>query len=274
MAFDDVVLTIYREDGTIAGTIDLGARAAGPQTYSWNGTPGGSTPLPDGRYLIQVSATAGTATYHAPSVAPFGAGQLDRLGLTGAFSKDKARSFVIAGVVPHVPSNAIAVTGNLTVTEATGGGWLRLGPSVTSTSSTINFTAGDNRANGITLGLAADGSLSGLYHTSSAKGTVQVIFDLTGYFLRDANGATFVPIAPTRIVDSRARQGLSAPLAAGKIATFSVTGLAGVPSNAIAVSGNPGSWGISGGVLAIAGGVTYLALTLPSLRRAPPPATA
>jgi spore germination protein YaaH len=265
VAFDDVVLTIYREDETIAGTIDLGARAAGPQTYSWNGTPGGSTPLPDGRYLIQVSATAGTATYHAPSAAPFGAGQLDRLGvvidttpsgtyyplppvrvldtrhgigLTGAFSKDKARSFVIAGVVPRVPSKAIAVTGNVTVTEATGEGWLRLGPSVTGTSSTINFKAGDNRANGVTLGLAADGSLSGLYHTSSAKGTVQVIFDLTGYFMRDANGTTFVPIAPTRIVDSRAKQGLSAPLAAGKIATFSVTGLAGVPSNAVAVSGN------------------------------------
>jgi hypothetical protein len=42
---------------------------------------------------------------------------------------------------------------------------------------------------------------------------------------------------------------------------------------AIAVPGNPGSWGISGGALAIAGGATYLALTLPSLRRTPHPPT-
>jgi len=37
---------------------------------------------------------------------------------------------------------------------------------------------------------------------------------------------------------------------------------------AIAVPGNPGSWGFSGGAIAIAGGATYLALTLPALRRA------
>jgi hypothetical protein len=38
---------------------------------------------------------------------------------------------------------------------------------------------------------------------------------------------------------------------------------------AIGVPGNPGSWGFSGGAIAIAGGAGYLALTLPALRREP-----
>ena len=264
-AFDDVVLTIYRENETVAGTIDLGARAAGPQSYTWNGAVDGSTTLPDGQYMIQVSGTAGGATYYAPSAAPFGSWQMGQLGvvidttpsgtyyplapvrildtriglgLTGAFASGKARELSIAGVVPGVPANAMAVTGNLTVTQATVAGFVRLGSSISGTSSTINFKRGDNRANGVTLGLAADGSLSGIYSSSTGKGTVQLVFDLTGYFVGGAKGATFVPTTPTRIVDSRVKEGIAAPLATGKVATFGVVGLAGVPSNAIAVTGN------------------------------------
>lgn len=265
MAFDDVVLTIYREDGTVAGTIDLGALGAGSQSYTWNGTPDGapgSTALPDGRYVMQVAGTSGSTTYFGPSPAPFGSWQVDRLaavmdttlsgtyyplppvrvldtrgtvGLSGAFSAGTARSFPIAGMVPGVPPNAIAVTGNLTVTQATVAGFVRFGSSVTGISSTINFKAGDDRANGVTLALDADGRLNGLYVTASGKGKVHLIFDLTGYFVRDPNGATFVPVAPTRIVDTRPKK---APLTAGKITTFGVVGLATVPSNAIAVTGN------------------------------------
>jgi hypothetical protein len=155
-------------------------------------------------------------------------------------------------VIPGVPKDAIAVTGNLTVTQATVAGYVRLGSSVSGEGSTINFKAKDDRANGVTLGLAADGTLTALYSTASGKGTVQLIFDLTGYFRRDPNGATFVPIPPTRIVDSRIPKGLK-PLGAGKIYSFAVTGLAGVPANAVAVSGNATITGASaGGYIVIA----------------------
>ena len=263
-AFDDVTLTLYRADGTVAGTIDLGAHDAGAQSYTWNGTLDGATPLPDGQYMVQVVGTAGGTTYYAPSPAPFVPEQMSLLGvvidttpsgtyyplppvrvldtrkavgLSGAFASGKTRSLAFAGV-NGVPSNAIAVTGNLTVTQATVAGYVRFGSSTAGTSSTINFKAGDTKANGVTLGLAADGSLSGLYYTSSGKGSVHLIFDLTGYFVRDANGSTFVPVTPTRIVDTRIMKGISAPLTSNKVATFSVAGLAGVPSNAIAVAGN------------------------------------
>jgi len=264
-AFDNVVLTIFREDGTVAGTIGLGALGAGAQSYTWDGKAGGST-LPDGRYMIQVAGTTGSTTYYAPSASPFGTWQMGRMGavidttpsgtyypmspvrvldtrsgigLAGVFKAGQARSITIAGAVAGVPSGAIAVTGNLTVTQATVAGFVRLGSSVTGTSSTINFKAGDDRANGVTLGLAVDGSLSGLYVNMSGKGTVHLIFDLTGYFVRDPNGATFVPISPTRIVDTRLKKApLAAPLIAGRVSTFGVVGLAGIPSNAIAVTGN------------------------------------
>jgi spore germination protein YaaH len=263
-AFDDVSLTIYRADGTAAGAIDLGAHGAGVQSYTWNGTQDGTTPLPDGQYIVQVAGKAGSATYYAPSPAPFVAGQMSlfgvlidttpsgtyyplppirvldtriAVGLSGAFASGKTRSFAVAGV-HGVPSNAIAVTGNLTVTQETVAGFVRFGSSTAGTNSTINFKTNDNRANGVTLGLAADGSLSGLYYTSSGKGTAQLIFDLTGYFVRDGHGSTFVPVTPARIVDTRTKTGISAPLSSNKVGTFAVAGMAGVPAGAIAVAGN------------------------------------
>ena len=264
-AFEDVTLTIYRANETVAGKIHLGARGAGPQSYTWDGTLDGSKPLPDGGYVLQVAGTEGNTTYYAPSPAPFGTWQIGRLGvvidttpsgtyfplapvrvldtrkgigLSGAFKSGQARSLKIAGAAGGVPAGAIAVTGNLTVTRATVAGYVRFGSSVEGTASTINFKTNDNRANGVTLGLAADGSLSGYYYTSSKKGTVQLIFDITGYFMRDAKGATFVPVTPTRIVDTRVKKGISAALGANKVATFGVVGLAGIPANAIAVTGN------------------------------------
>jgi spore germination protein YaaH len=278
-AFDNVVLTVYRADGSVASTIGLGARGAGVQSYTWDGKAGGS-PLADGQYMVQVAGTIGTSTYYAPSAAPFGTWQLGRvgavidttpsgtyyplppvrvldtrsgIGLTNPFAAGTARSFPIAGVVANVPAGAIAVTGNLTATGATVAGFVRFGSSVTGNSSTINFTAGDDRANGVTLGLATDGSLSGLYSTATGKGTVGLVFDLTGYFMRDPNGATFFPITPTRIVDTRVRKGISIPLAAGAIATFGVAGLSGIPSSAIAVTGNATVTGQTGaGFVAVA----------------------
>ena len=266
IAFDDVTLTIYGADQTVVGTIDLGPLGTGTQSYTWDGTVGGTTPLPDGQYMIQIAGTTGGTTYYAPSAAPFGTWQMSQLsavidttpsgtyfplppvrildtrtgtGPTGALGAGQSRSIPIAGVVPGVPADAIAVTGNLTVTQATVAGYVRLGSSVSGEGSTINFKANDSRANGVTLGLAGDGTLTALYSTASGKGTVQLIFDLTGYFRRNPTGATFVPITPTRIVDSRVPtpKGFK-PLTAGKIASFPVTGLAGVPANAVAVSGN------------------------------------
>jgi spore germination protein YaaH len=278
-AYTDATLSVFRLDGSLAGAIDLGARGTGAQGYTWDGTIDGKTKLPDGQYMLQIMGTTGSAHYYAPSPGPFDAATwaafgviidttpsgtyypvppvriLDTrngTGLAGPFVAGTSRSFAVAG---HngVSPNAIAVTGNLTVTQATSKGYVLLGPTTTAHSSTINFNAYDDRANGVTVGLAGDGSLSALYMTSGGTGSVHVVFDLTGYFVRDAGGATYIPIVPTRIADSRIGLRIRGALAHGGVTTFQVAGQANIPTFATAVTGNATVVGqTDGGYVALA----------------------
>ena len=65
-------------------------------------------------------------------------------------------------------------------------GYVTVAPSLTSgvqpPTSTINFPLGDVRANSITVPLASGGKLDLMYWSASKADTVNVIFDVTGYF--------------------------------------------------------------------------------------------
>jgi hypothetical protein len=104
-------------------------------------------------------------------------------GLSGAFTNHAARTFGVSG---HggVPSSAVAVTGNLTVTSQTSNGYLFIGPNATNdpTSSTLNFPVADDRANGVTVALGAGGTLSVTFVAPAPGPSAHVIFDVTGYF--------------------------------------------------------------------------------------------
>ena len=50
-------------------------------------------------------------------------------------------------------------------------------------------------------------------------------------------GATYVSLAPARILDTRANTGLPGPFTSGSPRSLAVTGIAGVPSTATAVTG-------------------------------------
>jgi hypothetical protein len=66
-----------------------------------------------------------------------------------------------------------------------------------------------------------------------------VIFDVTGYFTGDMSGAVFVPLTPSRILDSRdGTGGLSGAFGSHVARTFAVRGHGSVPSNATAVTGS------------------------------------
>jgi hypothetical protein len=105
-------------------------------------------------------------------------------GLSGAIGSHAASAFQVTGR-GGVPSNAAAVTGNLTVTSQTGAGYLYIGPVATNnpTSSTLNFPLGDDRANGVTVALGAGGILNVTYVSANSSATANVIFDVTGYFV-------------------------------------------------------------------------------------------
>ena len=157
-------------------------------------------------------------------------------GLSGPFTAGVPRTFQVGGV-GGVPATATAVTGNLTVTGQSAAGWAYLGPDpvASPTSSTLNFPVGDTRANGVTVALGAGGTLSA---TLGSASSAHLVFDVTGYFVPDASGATYVPLTPSRVLDSRSGNGLSGPFTAGVPRTFQVGGVGGVPATATAVTGN------------------------------------
>ncbi len=154
------------------------------------------------------------------------------LGLPGKLVANHYQTFTVTGI----PADAVAVTGNLTVTGQTAAGYLSLTTVGTNTpaTSTLNFPVGDNRANGVTTPLGAGGTLSVTY-VATAGNTAQAIFDVTGYFLPDSTGATYVVVTPNRIVDTRVPLGLPGKLVANHYQTFTVTG---IPADAVAVTGN------------------------------------
>ena len=159
-------------------------------------------------------------------------------GLSGTFNANSARTWQVGGV-GAIPADAVAVTGNVTVTQQTAGGYVAVTPTATNTppSSTINFPTGDNRANNLTVPLSATGKLSAVYKAASGKKT-HVLFDVTGYFLADDSGATFTPLTPTRVLDTRNGTGLSNKFVNGTPRTLPVAGTNGIPLTATAITGN------------------------------------
>ena len=103
-------------------------------------------------------------------------------GLSGAFTSGTPRSVDIAGR-GGVPADAVAVAVNLTVPANATGGYVTLSPTpdATPSTSTINFPAGDTRANGAIVPLASDGSLSAVYKGADGA-TVELLLDVTGYY--------------------------------------------------------------------------------------------
>jgi hypothetical protein len=178
------------------------------------------------------------ATYHALTPARI-LDSRDHTGGLGIFSSHVAQSFTVTG---HggVPVGATAVTGNLTVTQQTSGGFLYIGPVAANnpTSSTLNFPVGDDRANAVTVALGTGGTLSVTYAAATLGPTAQVIFDVTGYFTPDMTGATYHALTPSRILDSRDHTGGLGTFSSHVAQTFQVTGHGGVPANAVAVTGN------------------------------------
>jgi Fibronectin type III domain/Papain family cysteine protease len=180
------------------------------------------------------------ATYHALTPARILDSRDGTGGLSGAFVSHVARTFTVIGH-GNVPANATAVTGNLTVTGQNNLGYLAMGPIAQDnpSSSTLNFPLGDDRANAVTVALGAGGTLSVTYAAPVAGKTAHVIFDVTGYFTPDLTGAKYVPLTPTRILDTRdGTGGISGALTSHAAQTFGVIGHGGVVSGATAVTGN------------------------------------
>jgi hypothetical protein len=228
-------------------TVSLGP--GGTLSVVYDGTPTGATTHVifdvTGYFLPGTSgATYFTVTPNRVLDSRFGN------GLSGAFQAGVPRTFQVTNrtgdATRNIPSSATAVTGNITVTQQASPGWLTVTPNPTSDpqTSTLNFPVGDNRANNVTSPLGPNGTLSIVYAGAPPGATAQVIFDVTGYFVPGASGAQYVPLLPSRILDSRFGNGLSGTFHTDVARTFGVVNRAvgdagrNVPSNAIAATGN------------------------------------
>jgi hypothetical protein len=98
-----------------------------------------------------------------------------------ALSAGAIRTFVIAGQC-GIPSSAQSVAVNLTVTEPTSGGYLTVysAGSPIPLASTINFGAGQTRANNAVVTLGPSGDIE--VTSGQPSGTVHFILDAAGYF--------------------------------------------------------------------------------------------
>ena len=165
--------------------------------------------------------------------------RMGAVGPTGTITARGTTNYQIAGL-NGIPSNAIGITANVTVTGQQANGWLYIAPTIDTapTSSTINVKVGDNRANGVTVGLSPRGTVAVWYGASAAK-TTNFIIDVTGYFLTGTGGAGYVAFGPQRILDTRVLGSAVTKLVSGQHQTFKVAGVAGLPSSGIvAVAGN------------------------------------
>ena len=212
-------------------------RTVGPQNVIATDTVTSSITGTSAAIVVQALA----ATYH-PLTPP--ARILDTRNNTGtvggALIAHASREFQVTGS-GGVPANATAVTGNLTVTQQQTFGFLYLGPNQADnpTSSTLNFPAGDDRANAVTVALSGGGTLWVTYVGLAPGVTTHAIFDVTGYFTPDLSGVKYFPLTPARILDSRnGTGGIAGPFHSNIAQSFTVVGHGGVPSGATAVTGN------------------------------------
>jgi hypothetical protein len=198
-----------------------------------------------------LSLTADVATGRAAPLADLSAGAsftpidpqrlLDtraEIGLANRFVSGTPRTVQIAGR-GGVPADAVAVTGNLTVTGQTSSGYLALGPKATASprTSTLNFPLADTRANGVVVRLAANGTLAAVFKGATGA-RAHVILDVTGFYWMGSEAATYMPVAPVRLLDTRDGNGLADPFATGSSRSFEVAGRADIPADAVAVTGN------------------------------------
>jgi hypothetical protein len=104
-------------------------------------------------------------------------------GLLGgpALAANTSRTFTISGAC-GIPAGASAVAVNLTVTQATRDGNLRLFPAGAALppASVINYRPGQTRANSALASLNASGQLA--IRCDQASGNVHFILDVTGYY--------------------------------------------------------------------------------------------
>jgi hypothetical protein len=186
------VVTLYNSG---SGSVDLVADMTG--LFALDGTDG-YQPVRPTRLFDTRTGTGGYTHKLTP-------GTPDVLTIAGAGS----------GILPATGITAVAV--NLTVVNPTAGGYVVAYPDgTTPTTSTLNFAAGQTRANFAIIPVGADGKI-GL----KSIAPTDLLVDVVGYFTA-AGGSGFVAASPYRDVDTRTGTAGACNSAKGAVPKFGV----------------------------------------------------
>ena len=132
------------------------------------------------------------------------------------------------GAVPA--SGVTAIVLNTTAVASTTAGHLIAYPDGTKmpSSSNLNWVTGKTVPNLVTVPVGADGKVD-LYNASS--GTVHFLADVFGYFSTASGGATYFPVGPARVLDTRHKLGVTTttPVKANSLVALKIAGAGGVP---------------------------------------------
>lgn len=139
--------------------------------------------------------------------------------------------------LPGVPSGAVAVVLNVTVATASDIGFVTIYPtgSARPNASSINVdAAGQTVANLVTVPIG----LGTAVEVFSQPAT-DLVADVQGYYLPapTANAGRFVPVNPTRLLDTRQQASAHfGAIAANTSVTLDIAGLGGLPADAVAAA--------------------------------------
>ncbi|MEO8749930.1 MAG: hypothetical protein ABI384_05980 [Allobranchiibius sp.] len=214
----NLVISKLGADGRIAltnnstGTVQLFADIAGYYLAGTPTTPGAYAPLPPARVLDTRTS----------------------LGATGPVPAHGTVHLQIAGKGGVPATGVSAVVVNATVTASTRSGWITAyaDGAATPTTSNLNYAPGQTVPNLVIAKLGAAGRIA---LTNNSTGTVQLFADIAGYYLAGTptTPGAYVPLTPTRLMDTRTNVGATGPVPAHGTAHLQIAGKGGVPATGI-----------------------------------------
>jgi SpoIID/LytB domain protein len=140
-------------------------------------------------------------------------------------------AFTVAGVA-GVPADAAGVMLNVTATEEAADGYLTVFPcgGARPPSSSVNYRAGRDVANQAASGIGAGGQVCVSSFASS-----HVVVDVLGWYGPTAP-AGYVPLTPTRVLDTRQPNPVSGRVAAKGVVPLPLLGRGGIPATGVSAA--------------------------------------
>lgn len=209
----------YASRGTYTVTETL-TDNAGTKTLTGTISTNGSTYLP-------VTPTRVLDTRHG-----IGTG-----GATAPVAGNSSIAFDVTNGVVGAPAagTVTAVVLNVTVTRPTSGGYITAYPDGTAAplSSNLNFSTNETVPNLVTVKVGADGKVA---LKNGSAGTTHLVADVEGYYVASAAGSGYVPVSPTRLLDTRKGTGTGGstkPVPANGTLSLKIDGAGPLPASGV-----------------------------------------